>query len=72
MLVNIYRDPQNRPDRNLNFCVYSRDNKDKESLEYVREMNRKRFAETGEYMTKVWVLHLSKVIAFAQERRSSA
>ena len=31
----------------------SRDTKDKESLEYVREMNRKRFAETGEYMTKV-------------------
>jgi len=30
----------------------SRDAKDRESLEYVRELNRKRFAETGEYMTK--------------------
>lgn len=30
----------------------SRDSKDREALENVRELNRKRFAETGEYMTK--------------------
>ena len=52
---------QNISMRNVRCCCYeidissecSRDTKDKASLEYVREMNRKRFAETGEYMTKV-------------------
>lgn len=34
----------------------SRDAKDREKLEYVRELNRKKFAETGEYMTDVRLL----------------
>ena len=43
------------PLRRSNKGLCSRDAKDKERLEYVREMNRKRFAETGEYMTEVRV-----------------